>query len=188
MTNGIKIPTREDSIRALDASRTWGHRPDWSHHEFIGLDMRGARFACADLHSADFTGADLRDCNFNITTLIGATFARADLRGATFGGAYLRETDFTGADLRGAQLSRVPSKALRHTDITGATFGSLDVDDPRDLLDVKGALGCPYLPQDWWVPALPEDPEHRKLVENLLADWDETLQEAIDTALALHRA
>jgi uncharacterized protein YjbI with pentapeptide repeats len=80
---------------------------DLRHADLSGADLRGAYLRHADLRGADLSGADLR----------GAYLRHADLRGADLRGAYLRHADLRGADLSGADLR---GAYLRHADLRGA--------------------------------------------------------------------
>ncbi len=66
----------------------------------LGLAIRVAVRAKADLRGAYLSGADLRGAN-----LRGANLSEANLRGADLSEANLRGADLSEADLRGANLS-----------------------------------------------------------------------------------
>ena len=61
-----------------------------------GADLRGADLRGADLRDADLRGASLSDAN-----LLGASLNGADLRDANLRGADLRDADLRGANLKG---------------------------------------------------------------------------------------
>jgi uncharacterized protein YjbI with pentapeptide repeats len=92
----------------------------------IGLAIRWAYKAGADLRGADLRGADLRGAD-----LRGAYLRGADLRGADLRGAYLRGADLRGADLRGAYLGDAD---LRGANLGGANLGGANLRD-ADLRD-----------------------------------------------------
>ena len=94
------------AARALARERrcTEGARADLSGMElsdvrFPGADLRGARFADANLFRADFAGADLSGADFT-----GANLNRADLAGSTLQGAVLDKTDLSDAALGDARM------------------------------------------------------------------------------------
>jgi hypothetical protein len=69
--------------------------------DLAGADLAGAYLADADLTRADLTRADLTRAD-----LAGAYLARADLAGAYLADADLTRADLTRADLTGAYLAR----------------------------------------------------------------------------------
>ncbi len=68
----------------------------------LGLAVRWAYNAGADLAGANLAGADLAGANLARAYLAGADLAGADLAGADLGGAYLAGADLAGAYLAGA--------------------------------------------------------------------------------------
>jgi hypothetical protein len=81
----------------------------------LGLAVKLALKAGADLGGAYLRGADLRVADLRGAYLRGADLRGADLRGADLGGAYLGGAYLGGADLRGAYL--------RGADLGGADLG-----------------------------------------------------------------
>ena len=67
-------------------------------------DLRGANLGGADLGDANLRDADLRDADLRGANLGDANLRDADLRGANLGGADLRDADLRGANLGGADL------------------------------------------------------------------------------------
>jgi hypothetical protein len=82
-----------------------------------GADLRGADLRGADLCWADLREADLREADLRGADLRGADLCWADLREADLRGADLRGADLRGADLRGADLCWAD---LREADLRGA--------------------------------------------------------------------
>lgn len=124
-------------------------------------------FADVDFSGHDLRGLDLGDFDFT----------GADLSGADLTGANLSFADLGSADLTGAQLARAN------------LFNSIVV--PEQLLPARGLSPKSLeqrLSRATWNKVLPDDPGTRKLCEELLEDWDGTLQEAITTAELLRRA
>jgi uncharacterized protein YjbI with pentapeptide repeats len=80
----------------------------------LGLAVKKAVEAGADLSGANLSGADL-----SRAYLAGADLARADLSGADLAGAYLARADLAGADLAGADLSGA--------DLSGANLSGADL-------------------------------------------------------------
>ena len=70
-------------------------------------NLRGADLRGADLRGADLRGADLRAAYLRGANLRGANLCGAGLRGADLDGANLRGADLDGADLSGADLNGV---------------------------------------------------------------------------------
>jgi uncharacterized protein YjbI with pentapeptide repeats len=94
-----------------------------------GADLRGADLRGADLGGADLGGADLRGADLRGADLGGADLGGADLGGADLGGAYLGRADLHGAclgeaDLRGAYLC---GAYLGKADLHGACLGRADL-------------------------------------------------------------
>jgi uncharacterized protein YjbI with pentapeptide repeats len=91
-------------------------RPDISHAELNGLELRHVNFARTDLTSADLSSSRLEHADFSGADAVKADLRRADLRQANLRGTNSRQTDFNGADLRGANLRG----SFSQTDFTGA--------------------------------------------------------------------
>ena len=71
----------------------------------LGLAVRTAVAAGADLAGADLVGADLAGANLAGAYLFAADLAGADLAGANLAGANLARADLAGANLAGANLA-----------------------------------------------------------------------------------
>ena len=71
----------------------------------VGLSVKWAIGANADLRSADLSGAVLSGADLRSADLRSADLSGADLRSADLSGAVLRSADLSGADLSGAVLS-----------------------------------------------------------------------------------
>lgn len=96
-----------------------------------GQDLRGVRWAMADLMDVNLKGADLRE---------------ADLRSADLRKAYLKGTDLRGTNLAGARLAgaRVAGATLEGADLRGADFlgrgaGRVFWDHDLREADLRGA-------------------------------------------------
>ena len=72
----------------------------------LGLAVKTAFKAGANLAGADLAGADLAEANLAGANFAGAYLTRADLAGADLAGADLTRADLAGADLAGAYLTR----------------------------------------------------------------------------------
>lgn len=109
----------------------------------LGLAVKVAVKASADLSDADLRGADLR----------GADLLYADLRGADLSGADLSDADLCGADLSGANL--------RDADLSGADLNgvcglndwikNIQIEDwPISYTSEIMQIGCQRHPLDVW--------------------------------------
>jgi hypothetical protein len=98
----------------------------------LGLAVRKALEAGADLGGADLRGANLGGANLG-----GANLGGANLRGADLGGANLGVANLGGANLRDANLR---DANLRGADLGGANLGGADLGgaDLRDA-NLRGA-------------------------------------------------
>ena len=110
-----------------------------------------------------------------------------NLAGWDLTGLNLDDTNLQGANLREANLT--------DTNIEGANLTNANLRDsayyPTQLLPTRGLdpdTGDHGIPPHIWDELLPTDPTTRELLEELLQDWDGTLQEAIATAELLHTA
>jgi len=74
-------------------------KADLSWADLTGADLTGAHLSWADLTGADLTGANLGGADLSWADLTGADLSGADLTGANLGGA-----DLTGADLTGGPV------------------------------------------------------------------------------------
>jgi uncharacterized protein YjbI with pentapeptide repeats len=70
----------------------------------VGAKLVGTNLARADLADAKLVGADLADADLADAKLVGANLARADLADANLVGADLADADLAGANLVGADL------------------------------------------------------------------------------------
>ena len=97
-------------------------RADLTGADLAGAYLTRANFAGADLTRADLTGADLAGANLAGADLTRADLTGADLTGADLAGAYLTGAYLTGADLAGADLTRayLTGAYLTGADLTGA--------------------------------------------------------------------
>jgi hypothetical protein len=97
-----------------------------------GADLGGADLGGADLGGADLGGADLGGADLG-----GADLGGADLRGADLRGAYLRGANLGGANLGGAYLSEADLRRayLRGADLRGADLRGTDLGEA----DLRGA-------------------------------------------------
>jgi len=107
-----------------------------------GADLRGANLGDADLRGANLRGANLRGANLRGANLRGANLGDADLRGANLRGANLGDADLRGAnlgdaDLRGANLrgANLRGANLGDADLRGANLGDANLGDA----DLRGA-------------------------------------------------
>ena len=72
--------------------------------DLSGADLTGAYLSRADLSDADLSGADLTDADLSGADLTDADLSGADLSGADLSGAYLSGADLTDADLSDVDL------------------------------------------------------------------------------------
>ncbi len=97
---------------------------DLSEADLSEADLGGANLSWADLTGADLTGAGLTDAD-----LRWANLREADLRGADLTGANLTGADLRGANLRGANLRGTPVIEDIHVKVYAAASqpGALDM-------------------------------------------------------------
>ena len=156
-------PVLDELSQALDQGRPANLR-GWN---LSTMDLPNINLAGMDLRRTKFIGAELRG-----VILRGADLTGADLQGALLYGADLNSANLTGANLAGARL-------------VGATL------DPRQLLGAYGLVpgsSAHGIPLETWLEVLPNDLDALQLLDGLCADWEGTLQEAIDAAEALRSA
>ena len=126
----------------------------------------------ANLRQWNLTGVDLTELDLTDDDLTGANLENADLSHSD-----LRTVPLTDANLTGANLTSTHLAGAQH--------------HPEQLLNTRG-LNPAYtehgIPQEVWDQILPTHPTTRELLEELLNDWDGTLQQAISTAELLHTA
>ena len=119
----------------------------------LGLAVRaaakaGANLARADLADANLAGADLADAN-----LAGANLARANLADADLVDAYLVRANLAGANLAGADLARAN---LADADLNGVSglnqyVMCIQVEDwPIAYMSDVMQIGCQRHPIDAW--------------------------------------
>jgi Pentapeptide repeats (8 copies) len=130
----------------------------------LGLAVRKAVEAKAnlreaDLYEADLYGADLRGANLYGADLRGADLRGADLYGADLRGANLYGADLYGADLREANLYRANlrganlyGKKLTKTPIQISGFPYLVT-----IFDETAQIGCQYKTIAEWLACERED-------------------------------
>ena len=206
-----------DVLAEIERARTHGEAPNLRGWNLSVRRLRDIDLTGADLANADFYKADLSHMNFTGANLTGATLENADLRGAYLGGATLKDADLTGTNLEEANLANTTltgtnltnanltyawlqgadlrTATLTNTNLHGAEFDSgvwiSATYEPTQLLPTRG-LNPAYtehgIPQEVWDQILPTNPAARELLEELLQDWDGTLQQAISTAELLHTA
>ncbi len=95
----------------------------------LGLAVRLAVKANADLSGADLREANLSEADLREADLSGADLREANLRGANLRGANLIGADLRGADLREANLSGAPVIEDIHAKVYAAASqpGALDM-------------------------------------------------------------
>jgi len=102
-----------------------------------------ANLAGAYLAGANLAGADLADANLAGAYLAGANLARADLAGADLAGAYLAGANLAGAYLAGANLAdaNLARADLAGADLAGARNlpGGATQTDPPEPYELKPA-------------------------------------------------
>jgi hypothetical protein len=115
----------------------------------LGLAVKEAVKARANLRGADLRGANLHNADLRDAYLSGAALSGAALSGADLSGADLRGANLRGANLRGADLS---GAALRDAYLIGANLSdaylrgaNLHNADLRDAYLSGAALSDAYL-------------------------------------------
>jgi hypothetical protein len=120
----------------------------------LGLAVKAALKARADLAGANLAGADLADANLAGADLAGAYLARANLAGAYLARANLARANLAGADLAGAYLARanlagayLAGAYLAGADLAGANLAGANLADANLAgADLAGAyLARAYL-------------------------------------------
>ncbi len=103
----------------------------------LGLAVKAAVKAGANLRGADIRGADLRDADIRGANIRGADINGADLRGANLRGANLRGANLCDASLWGADLRDADIRGADHrdADIRGANIRGADISGA----DISGA-------------------------------------------------
>ena len=176
-------PVLDELSQALDQGRPANLRGwnlstmDLPNINLAGMDLRRTKFIGAELRGVILRGADLTGADLQGALLYGADLNSANLTGANLRGANLRASDLTQANLTGANLAGAR--------LVGATL------DPRQLLGAYGLVpgsSAHGIPLETWLEVLPNDLDALQLLDGLCADWEGTLQEAIDAAEALRSA
>ena len=121
----FEIKNRWTGAVQFDAEIECGE--DASYSVRLGLAVKcavkaRADLSGADLFGADLFGADLTRANLAGANLAGANLARANLAGAYLAGAYLDRADLSGANLTGAYLNGayLNGAYLDRANLTGA--------------------------------------------------------------------
>ena len=111
-TAEIDCKENETTSIKLGLSVKWAikARANLAGADLAGADLAGANLADADLVGAYLAGANLADADLARANLAGANLARADLAraylaGADLAGAYLADAYLAGAYLAGADLA-----------------------------------------------------------------------------------
>ena len=91
-----------------------------------------ADLARADLARANLTDADLTDANLTDANLAGANLAGANLAGANLAGANLTRANLAGANLAGADLT---DANLTRANLAGANLAGADLNGVSGLND-----------------------------------------------------
>jgi hypothetical protein len=112
---------------------------DLADADLAGADLARANLAGANLAGADLADADLARANLARANLAGANLARADLAGADLAGADLARANLAGANLAGADLA---DAYLARANLAGANLAGADLADAKNL-DAGGALKIP---------------------------------------------
>jgi uncharacterized protein YjbI with pentapeptide repeats len=126
---------REAVFAAADLRQTEVQQTDLSRAvlrdvTFLNHDLRGLRFAGADMRRCTFLEADVSGADFTGATLEGATFLRTAGEYAVLAGARLENARFVqacafpGTDFRAAHLK---GANLRGTRLAGAVFAGADL-------------------------------------------------------------
>ena len=129
----------------------------------LGLAVKEAVKARANLSGADLRGANLSGAYLRGTDLSGANLSGANLSGTDLSGAYLRGTDLSGAYLSGANLSGayLSGAYLSGTDLSGAYLDgvcgindwikNIQIEDwPISYTSETMQIGCQRHPLDAW--------------------------------------
>ena len=100
-----------------------------------GANLAGADLAGAYLARAYLAGADLADANLAGANLAGANLARAYLADAYLAGAYLADADLAGANLAGAYLAGadLADANLAGAHLAGANLAGADLADAYNV-------------------------------------------------------
>jgi uncharacterized protein YjbI with pentapeptide repeats len=125
-TQALRLFGAQERTFVLDINGVWLTGEKLDNLLLIGLSLRKAVLANADLNITDFSkssliGADLRKASINLSTMY-----RTDLTMACLCGANLQQTDFTEAELLFADLTdaNLSSLNLDGADISGGNFSN----------------------------------------------------------------
>jgi hypothetical protein len=103
-----------------------------------GADLAGADLTRANLAGANLAGADLARANLAGANLAGANLAGAYLTGADLAGANLAGANLAGAEIRGETVTRIVGQAVRLTPGDQYTFTAFEM----EAGGVKVLAGC----------------------------------------------
>ena len=112
------------AVRVAIKARANLARADLAGAYLARADLAGANLAGADLAGAYLAGADLAGAYLAGANLAGANLARADLAGANLAGAYLAGANLARAYLAGAYLV---SANLARANLAGASLAGADL-------------------------------------------------------------
>ena len=126
-------------------------------------DLRGANLCGADLRGANLSGANLRDADLSGANLRDANLRGANLRGVYLRDVYLRDANLCGVDLRDANLcgANLRDANLRDADLSGANLNgvcglndwikNIQIEDwPISYTSEIMQIGCQRHPLDVW--------------------------------------
>ena len=129
-----------------------------------GANLAGAYLAGADLTRADLAGADLTRADLAGANLAGANLTRANLAGADLAGAALTRADIAGAKIKGEPVKRLLAQAERLTPGDAYTFRAWEVEAGGTMIEA----GCRWLRiPDFRAHVAAEYPHTDKAVETL---------------------
>ena len=130
----------------------------------LGLAVKTAFKAGANLTGADLTRADLAGANLTGAYLTGADLAGADLAGAYLAGADLTRAYLAGAKIKGEPVKRLLAQAERLTPGDAYTFRAWEVEAGGTMIEA----GCRWLSiPDFRAHVAAEYPHTDKAVETL---------------------
>ena len=116
-------------------------------------NLARADLSDANLRGADLSGADLSDANLRGANLRGAYLSDANLRGANLRGAYLSDANLSGADLSGADLSGADLSSADLNGVCGLNdwIKNIQIEDwPISYTSEIMQIGCQRHPLDAW--------------------------------------
>jgi uncharacterized protein YjbI with pentapeptide repeats len=126
-TGAIQFTAEIDCEEDASISVKLGLAVKWAIN--AGANLAGANLARANLARANLAGANLARANLARANLAGADLAGANLAGADLAGANLAGADLAGADLAGADLARadLAGANLAVADLAGAYLAGADL-------------------------------------------------------------